>query len=118
VERGREVEGRSKEGVGQGFERAKETAKSTWSDLGSALDETLTAGLHRLGVPTRDEIRNLTQRVEELSAKIEQLRARPAGGTGATETAPSGHTVVDSAGNPVSGPGNEPKTAKPHKPTA
>ena len=40
------------------------------------LDEKLTAALHRLGVPTRDEIRNLTQRVEELNAKIEQLKPR------------------------------------------
>jgi len=27
-------------------------------------------------VPTRDEIRNLTQKVEELNAKIEQLKPR------------------------------------------
>ena len=55
----------------------------TWSNWGGKFDETLTNALHRLGVPTRDEIRNLTQRVEELNAKIEQLKPRvtPAAGT-------------------------------------
>ena len=108
VERGKDVEHKSRDTAGQSYEKAKEAAKSTWSDLGNTLDETLTATLHRLGVPTRDEIRTLTQRVEELSAKIEQLRSRPA-------TA-SAHVVVDSAGNPVPGPGaGEPVTKPPRK---
>jgi polyhydroxyalkanoate synthesis regulator phasin len=57
-------------------------AESTIGDLGdkvgSKLDETLTATLHRLGVPTREEIRTLTLRVEELNAKVEQLKPRVA----------------------------------------
>ena len=109
VESGREVADRSGSTVGStvgsSYERAKDTARSTWNDLGSAMDETLTATLHRLGVPTRDDIQTLTRRVEELSAKIEQLRGRPATAAGPTSTAPSGHTVVDAAGNPVPGPG-------------
>ncbi len=112
VERGREVEGQSKDTVGKSYERAKEAAQSTWKDLGGALDETLTAALHRLGVPTRDEIRNLTQRVEELSGKIEQLRARAATATTAQE---GEHVVVDAAGNPVPGPGVGEKVTKPRK---
>jgi Poly(hydroxyalcanoate) granule associated protein (phasin) len=43
---------------------------------GSKADQTITATLHRLGVPTREEIRNLTRRVEELDAKVELLRPR------------------------------------------
>jgi poly(hydroxyalkanoate) granule-associated protein len=80
VERGREVEGESKDTLGKTYERARDSAKSTWKDLGSSLDETLTATLHRLGVPTRDEILTLTRRVEELSAKVDQLKTRPAEG--------------------------------------
>ena len=76
VERGREVESRGKVEV----DNAKTKAESTWNDLGdkvgSKVDETLTATLNRLGVPTRDEIRTLTQRVEELTAKVEQLKPR------------------------------------------
>jgi hypothetical protein len=46
--------------------------------LGSEAGQTITATLHRLGVPTREEIRHLTRRVEELSAKVELLRPRVA----------------------------------------
>ncbi len=113
VERGREVEGESKDTLGRTYERAREGAKSTWRDLGGSLDETLTAALHRLGVPTRDEILTLTHRVEELSAKVEQLKARPAGAAGYEPE----HVVVDAAGNPVPGPGAGEKVVKPKKTT-
>jgi hypothetical protein len=33
--------------------------------------------MHRLGVPTRDEIHRLTRKVEELNAKIERLHTPP-----------------------------------------
>ena len=111
VERGKDVEHKSRDTAGHGYEKAKEAAKSTWSDLGNTVDETLTATLHRLGVPTRDEIRTLTQRVEELSAKIEQLRSRPASAAAGTPAAE--HVVVDSAGKPVSGPGADAPVTKP-----
>lgn len=87
VDRGRDFESRNKGDFKEQVDRAKETAKEqmgqakakveetvdSWSEK---LDETLTSALHRMGVPTRDEIRTLTQRVEELNAKVEQLRPR------------------------------------------
>ncbi|MBV8201550.1 MAG: phasin family protein, partial [Acidobacteria bacterium] len=83
VDRGRDVESRGKVEVdkvvdkaGEVVDKAKSKAGGTWDDLGSKVDETITGALHRLGVPTRDEIRNLTQRVEELNAKVELLRPR------------------------------------------
>ena len=79
VERGRDVESRGKvevDKVKSEVERMKTKAESTFDSWGDKLDEKLSAALHRLGVPTRDEIRNLTQRVEELNAKIEQLKPR------------------------------------------
>ncbi len=98
VDRGRDVESRGKVEVDKvvdkaksGYEKARTKAGGTWEDLGGRVDEVLTAALHRLGVPTREEIRNLTQRVEELSGKVELLRPRvtpaangSATGTGAT----------------------------------
>lgn len=72
VERGRELEARGKEEV----DKAKTKAGEVVSDAGSKFDEVLTSALHRLGVPTRDEIHTLTQRVEELTAKIEQLKPK------------------------------------------
>jgi poly(hydroxyalkanoate) granule-associated protein len=72
VDRGRDVEKRGKVEV----DKVKSKAESAWGEVGSKVDEAVTAALHRLGVPTRDEIRRLTQRVEELTAKVEQLKPR------------------------------------------
>jgi poly(hydroxyalkanoate) granule-associated protein len=76
VERGREVESRGKVEVDKAKTKAEGTLGDLGDKLGSRIDETLTATLHRLGVPTRDEIRTLTQRVEELNSKVEQLKPR------------------------------------------
>jgi len=83
VDRGRDVESRGKVEVDKVVDKAskvadkaKAKAGGAWDDLGSKVDDTITSALHRLGVPTRDEIRTLTQRVEELNAKVELLRPR------------------------------------------
>lgn len=83
VDRGREVESRGKvdfkEQVDQAKEKvdkAKAKVEDTVENWTAKLDEAVTATLHRLGVPTREEIRTLTQRVEELNAKVEQLKPR------------------------------------------
>ena len=101
VDRGRDVESRGKvevDKVKSEVDRMKTKAESTFESWGDKLDEKLTAALHRLGVPTRDEIRNLTKKVEDLNAKIEQLKPRvtPAAGpdlvtpeTATTPTDPS-----------------------------
>jgi poly(hydroxyalkanoate) granule-associated protein len=83
VDRGRDVEVKGKVEV----DKVKSKAESAWEQVGGKVDEAVTAALHRLGVPTRDEIRRLTQRVEELTAKVEQLKPRvtPAAGTHAAE---------------------------------
>ena len=106
VDRGRDVESRGKVEVdkvvdkaSKAADKAKSKAGGAWDDLGSKVDDTITSALHRLGVPTRDEIRTLTQRVEELNAKVELLRPR----------------VTHAA--PASAAGNE-KSAGAHKPAA
>ena len=83
VDRGRDVESKGKVEVDNfkaDFEKVKAKAETAAENLGDKLggkfEETLTSTLHRLGVPTRDEIRSLTQRVEELNAKIEHLKPR------------------------------------------
>lgn len=105
VERGRDVESRGKvevdkmKGEAEKFKSKAETTFENWGDkFGEKFDEKLSATLQRLGVPTRDEIRHLTKKVEELNAKIEQLKPRvtPAAGpdlvtpeTATTPTDPS-----------------------------
>ncbi len=89
VDRGRDVESKGKvevDKVKAEVEKMKTKAESTFESWGEKFDEKLTAALHRLGVPTRDEIRNLTQRVEELNAKVEQLKPRVTPAAAGTST--------------------------------
>lgn len=69
VERGREWEGRSKERMDEARSRVKQTVE----DVESRVDEKVAAAMQRMGVPSRDEIRELTRRIEELNAKIERM---------------------------------------------
>ena len=89
VDRGKDMESKGK----QQYEEARTRAESAWSGMGEKMDEKLTAALHRLGVPTREEIRDLTQKVEELNAKIEQLRPRVTPATPVTPADPTKVTV-------------------------
>jgi poly(hydroxyalkanoate) granule-associated protein len=95
VDRGRDFETRGRDQVDKAKEKAKAKAESAWEGFGDKLDETVTSALHRLGVPTRDEIHHLTKRVEELNHKVEQLRPR-----------------VTPAGAPVNGPAEDKATRK------
>lgn len=100
VEKGREYETRGRDETRKQYEGAKSSADDLWNSWSGKLDEAVTGALHRMGVPSRDEIRNLTQRVEELNAKVEMLKPRV---TPATPAA-AGKTVVTPSGAPASGP--------------
>jgi poly(hydroxyalkanoate) granule-associated protein len=85
VDRGRDVESKGKvevdkvnDKVRSGVDKAKAKAESAFENWGEKFDEKLTSALHRLGVPTRDEIHNLTKRVEELNSKVEHLKPKAA----------------------------------------
>lgn len=59
------------------LERAVEEAGDRVKELGDRaqrlMHDQTTAALHRLGVPSREEIQRLIRRVEQLSAKVEAL---------------------------------------------
>lgn len=102
VDRGRDLENKGKDEVKsttdkarEQFDRAKDRAEGTFESWNDKFDEMLTRSLHRLGVPSRDEIQTLTRRVEELTAKIEQIKPRVPTGT-ATEAEP----VIVTPGSP------------------
>jgi len=85
VDRCRDVESKGKvevdkvnEKVRTGVDKAKAKAESAFENWGEKFDEKLTSARHRLGVPTRDEIHNLTKRVEDLNSKVEHLKPRTA----------------------------------------
>lgn len=103
VDRGREYETKGREEARKQYDGAKSTADELWGTWSTKLDEAVTNALHRMGVPSRDEIRNLTQRVEELNAKVETLKPRV---TPASAVVPgeSAGTIVTPSGDPVADP--------------
>ena len=77
VEKGKGFESKTREQVdkaGDRVQEAREKAGSVIERLGDEVDERIAAAVHRLGVPTREEISSLTQRIEELTAKVERLK--------------------------------------------
>lgn len=72
--RGRERYDETKDKVEDAAEQVKDRAESAWDRVESKLDEAVSSALGRIGVPSRDEIATLTQRVEELTAVVEQLK--------------------------------------------
>ncbi len=84
VERGKGVESRGKKEIATVRKELKKAADKATSkvetrvdDLGERVDRQVTSALHRIGVPTREEIKTLTRRVEELSHKVDRIAAAP-----------------------------------------
>ncbi len=81
VEQGQKVEKKGKVEV----DKAKDTmsgvktvAESYWDAFGRTLDDQVTAVIHRIGVPTKDEIETLTKKVEDLTVAVDNLRTKNA----------------------------------------
>ncbi|HVG07229.1 MAG TPA: phasin family protein [Thermoanaerobaculia bacterium] len=104
VDRGRDYETRGRDEARKQYEGARSTADELWGTWSGKLDEAVTSALQRMGVPSRDEIRNLTQRVEELNAKVEMLKPRVTPATpmaGGMIGGESGSTIVTPSGDPI-----------------
>jgi len=81
VEKGQDFEKLGKDRVDQAkgaVSGVKVVAESYWETFERTLDEKLTVVIHRIGVPTKDEIDTLTERVENLTSAIEKLRTKEA----------------------------------------
>ena len=90
VEKGEEIEARSRDqvekvrdkvrgSVGDTVSDAKSSVGQLWDKMQEGFDDRVAKTLERLGVPTRKEIATLTKRVEELTKGIEKAkRAAPA----------------------------------------
>jgi polyhydroxyalkanoate synthesis regulator phasin len=74
VQKGQEIE---KQG-GSPVTKMKDKAASTWDNLSQKIDDQIASSLHRMGVPTREEISTLTRRVDALIVSVDKLRARTA----------------------------------------
>lgn len=78
VERGRKFEDRSKKEMDKATQEAKKEVRTVKGrveqgvdELTEQVDKRIATTLHRMGIPTRNEIHNLTARVEELTARLE-----------------------------------------------
>jgi poly(hydroxyalkanoate) granule-associated protein len=81
VERGTELEKKGIEQVDKAkgaVTGVKTVAESYWETFERTLDDKITGVIHRLGVPTKDEIETLTTKVEDLTRAIEKMRATSA----------------------------------------
>ena len=89
VERGekweREGKERAEKARARTWDKARSKVDETVSDVERRIDERMTETLHRFGVPTRDEIRDLSRRVEELNSKIDALHGKQGRGKGASK---------------------------------
>ena len=108
---GRETVNRGYTGARRGLDeatgKAKKAAEETWSKVEGGLDERLAKTLHRIGVPTRDEIAALSRRVEELTGALERMRqketakATPAPGAAAARSRAMAGKPPATAAKPV-----------------
>lgn len=86
VDRGRGLEKRGKKEVEKVRKDAEKEVQSVrgrvegrFDELTDEVDKRVTTTLHKLGIPTRGEIQTLTQRVEELTRRLEgEMAKKPA----------------------------------------
>ena len=74
INRGQKFEKNEKNVVSKTIDEATTKAKDFGTKVEDTVHDTVTTVLHRAGVPSRDEIRTLIDRVEELNKKVEKLQ--------------------------------------------
>jgi poly(hydroxyalkanoate) granule-associated protein len=81
VEKGQEFEGREGapvDSVKKGAEQAKGRMEDIWNRFEDSFNDKIAMVLQKMGVPTRDEINQLTDRVDKLMSAIEKLNENQA----------------------------------------
>lgn len=75
VSRGEKFEKDEKNVVSRTIDSATGRVKEMGHKIEDTVQSTVTAVLHRAGIPSRDEIRLLIDRVEELNKKVEKIKS-------------------------------------------
>ncbi|HVS64443.1 MAG TPA: phasin family protein [Thermoanaerobaculia bacterium] len=92
VERGEDYETRGRERFEDAKGRAEERFERVTERIGSTVEEQVNRTLERLGVPSREEIKDLSRKIDSLASKIDKLADKQASATGpgpvSTETGP------------------------------
>jgi poly(hydroxyalkanoate) granule-associated protein len=76
VERGEDFEAKGRERFGDAKGRAEKRFEEVTGKIGSSVEDQVNRTLDRLGVPSRQEVRNLSKKIEALTAKIDELSAK------------------------------------------
>lgn len=79
VERGEGFESRSEKQVAKVKGQVKivaDKAEAQWDRVEKVVDERVNTLIKKLGIPSREEVKTLTRRVEELTKKVEQLKPK------------------------------------------
>jgi Poly(hydroxyalcanoate) granule associated protein (phasin). len=69
----RDTAGSTQENLQSRIADAREQAQEAWGNLETLFQQKVQHAMHRLGVPTAGEIRELTQRVAELNENVARL---------------------------------------------
>lgn len=75
VERGLDFESRTKKIAGSKVRQVRDQATNTWDRLEDVFEERVARTLATLGVPTREDVQQLTQRIERLRKAVAELNA-------------------------------------------
>lgn len=100
---------RAKRVADETADRARRAAEGAWEQIGGAFDDKLAKTLHRIGVPTREEINALSRRIEELTRAVE--RARATQGSKRSGSGGTGSTGGGGAKKPAAGAASKPPAA-------
>jgi poly(hydroxyalkanoate) granule-associated protein len=76
VDRGKKLEARGRQEVGRAKGEAGRTRRRVGrkvDELSATVDRRVADAMHRLGIPTRDEVATLTRRIEEMTARVSEL---------------------------------------------
>ena len=72
-ERGKKQIDEAYEDLSDSYKKLEKKLKSTFNKAEDEIDENLQELIHKMGVPTQDEIKELTSQVEKLIDKVDRL---------------------------------------------
>ena len=77
MKEGEALQSRTRQAARDQVDDMAEKASGTWDKLEQVFETRVAKALHTLGVPTHEDIEQLTKRVAELTAVVDQLQSAP-----------------------------------------
>jgi poly(hydroxyalkanoate) granule-associated protein len=76
IERGRKLEKSERPAIAERLRESGERVRSLGRDAERRMEERVSKALQRFGVPSRDDVQALIDRIEQLTKKVESVSAR------------------------------------------